>query len=273
MTGQLQIDNVDVYTQYGVYVERGGWNGLMSFPAMKEPESNDWQEYNGLEVDLDAPVLNTREFQMTLATSSSGGRAGFLAALGGSAAYHNVTVFGRTLKLRLTQEPSLRYADALTKFSVKLADDFPMTIAGHTYTAPNGSALIETGYTLGGLGNPASRLLSAYGISVLSGGQAEVDKKPAVKPNLLVNIGSQAGASYDDSTVRYKSKDVRLTCLMRATGMTQLWRNYDALLYDLIRPNARSLNGNQCYYKSMSVSEFYPDGNPWMKFSLNLCFI
>ena len=267
MTGQLLIDNVDAYTSYGVHVERGGWNGLLSFPPLKEPEKNDWHEYDGLEVDLSSPVLNTREFQMQLATSKTGGRSGFLSALGGSSAYHNLTAFGRTFKVRLTQEPSVSPAGNLVKFTVKLADDFPMTIDGTTYQSPNGSVAVGSSYTLD------SRSLSEYGVSVLSGSQAELDKMPAVKPNQLVNIGSQAGAFYDDSTVRYSSKDVRISCLMRASSMSQLWRNHDALLYDLIRPNARSLNGHQCYYKSMSVSEFFSEGNPWMRFALTLCFI
>ena len=269
----MTLDGNDIFTTYGVCVVNGGLNGLLSFPALKTPASNDWQEYDGLEVDLENPVLNTRDIQLSFSASSENGYNAFLAALGGSTAYHTIVVLGRSFTLRYVQQQSLTQGESLFNFALRFADDFPMKRSTHTYVAPNGSVLIDSGYTLGGLGSPASRLLSAYGVSVLSGSYTELMKNPAAKQNLLRNILSQSGAIYDNSQVRYKSRDVKLTCLMRAAGATQLWRNYDALLYDLIRPNARTLNGHSCYYKQMAVSEFYPDGKPWMKFTLTLCFI
>lgn len=65
---------------------------------------------------------------------------------------------------------------------------------------------------------------------------------------------------------------------MRAETLDELWRNYDALLYDLIRPDERLLEVNDleqtfpCHYKSASVSEFYPDGKIWLQFVLTLTF-
>jgi len=37
-----------------------------------------------------------------------------------------------------------------------------------------------------------------------------------------------------DKNVRYKTKEVKLTCLMRANNLEELWRNWDALLYNLV---------------------------------------
>ncbi len=274
MIGDFAIDSVNAYGYYGVYVERGGWNGLMSFPSLKEPEKNDWHEYNGLEVDLDKPVLNSREFQMSLVAQTKSGFDAFTNALGGANSIHTLSCFGRSFQVRLTNQPSLSLSRGLARFQVKFADDNPLDLSTADYTAPSSS--VFTGgdiYTLGGLGSPSSRRLSAYGITVLSGSNAEVSKKAEVKKNLLVNIATQSGASYDNSTVRYQAKDVRLSCLMRAATMAELWRNSDALLYDLVRPNARTMNGHSCYYKSMAVSEFFPEDRPWMKFALTLCFI
>lgn len=76
----------------------------------------------------------------------------------------------------------------------------------------------------------------------------------------------------------YKSKDVKLYCLMRAETLDGLWRNYDALLYDLIRPDERLLWVNEleqdfpCHYKSCTVQEFDPEGRPWLKFTLTVTF-
>lgn len=269
MTGQLLIDGVDAYTSYGVHIERNGWNGLLSFPSLKEPEKNDWQEYDGLEVDLSAPKLNSREFSLTLASDNAGGLSAFKTAIGG---VHEYTCLGRTFKLRLVGQPSLTYAQGLRKFQVKFADDEPLDLSTATYTAPT-AGTGSSDYYIGGLGNPATRTFANYGVRILSGSQAEIERFPEVKRNLLVNIPSQSGAEYDeDGAVHYQAKDVRLSCLMRAASLTAFWRNYDALLYDLVRPNLRTLNGLQCYYKSMNVSEFFSD-TPWMKFSLTLCMV
>ena len=80
------------------------------------------------------------------------------------------------------------------------------------------------------------------------------------------------------SRLTYKSKDVKLKCLMRAETLDGLWRNYDALLYDLTQPEERMLTVNElkqdfpCYYKSCQVSDFYPNGKIWLAFTLTLTF-
>ena len=65
---------------------------------------------------------------------------------------------------------------------------------------------------------------------------------------------------------------------MRAESLTELWRNYDALLHDLIQPEERLLSVREleqdfpCYYKSCQVSDFFPDGKIWLEFTLTLTF-
>ena len=67
MINRLFIDGNDAYLQYGVYVTSGGFNELVAFPPLKSVDSNDWQEEDGEEADLSAPVLNTREIQVKFA--------------------------------------------------------------------------------------------------------------------------------------------------------------------------------------------------------------
>ena len=67
MINRLFIDGNDAYLQYGVYVTSGGFNELVAFPPLKSVDSNDWQEEDGVEADLSAPVLNTREIQVKFA--------------------------------------------------------------------------------------------------------------------------------------------------------------------------------------------------------------
>ena len=52
MIGCYYIDGVDIYTQYGVSVTEGGYEGLFSYPALKIPDSNDWSEEDGLGVSI-----------------------------------------------------------------------------------------------------------------------------------------------------------------------------------------------------------------------------
>ena len=44
MKGQLLIDGIEAYTSLGICVTKGSYNNLVAFPAMKEPDKNDWPE-------------------------------------------------------------------------------------------------------------------------------------------------------------------------------------------------------------------------------------
>lgn len=52
MKNNLYIDGTDAFTRFGVFIAEGGHNEVVAFPALKAPEvSNDWAEYDGIEVD------------------------------------------------------------------------------------------------------------------------------------------------------------------------------------------------------------------------------
>lgn len=271
MTDDLYIDGRNACETWGVYVTDGGYKELAGFPPLKEPEKNDWWEDDGEEADLSAPRLDTRE--VTLKTACCGGDMdGFLAFLN-KGAYHTVTskALGRSWNLRYTKQASLEYCGGLYVLALKFAEDDPL--AGYVYAAPSGASPGSTGFSLDG------KDLADYGVHILSGSLASVLAVPEVKSNLLRNIKSLQGAQYDGKKVRYKSKEIRLSCLMRAADMAELWRNRDALLYDLTRPGARTLGVDalgrafECHYSKSTVEEFLADGRPWLKFSLNLTAI
>ena len=271
MEGRLTIDGNDAFAQWGVYTVQGGWNDLMAFPPLKAVNSNDWQEEDGIEADLSAPRLNTMECSVKLAYCKGADRVADLIALLSKGAYHDFSIksLDRECTLRMTQVTAMT-ADGgdFGTVSVKLADDFPLD--GYKYVKPESGIPTAEDYFLDGVP------LSDYGVRVLQGGLAELLKPPAVKLNLLRNLPHLAGAEYDGGRVTFKSKDIKLPCLMRAESMTEMWRNRDALLYDLVRPGERILAvdalGQEfpCHYKQCSVSEFFPDGRPWLRFSLTL---
>ena len=272
MAGRLYIDGNDAYASYGVYVVHGGWNELIAYPPLKNVNSNDWQEEDGIEADLSAPVLNTREVQLKIAISGLFSRFFALIELLSDGAYHTFEspYIQRTYRLRLTQQPNMSAAKVLGTATLKFADDFPLS--GYTYAAPASTVIASDDYAFDGT------KFTDYGVRILKGTLDEVMKIPNVKANLLRNIGTQSGALYDGKRVTYKSKDVKIQCLMRAETLTELWRNYDALLLDLIRPDERSLWVNDLeqefpfHYKSCQVTEFYPKDKIWLQFVLTVTF-
>ena len=272
MINRLFIDGNDAYLQYGAYVVSGGWNELVAYPPLKSVESNDWQEEDGVEADLSEPVLNTREVSVKFAFGGLFSRFCLFIELLSDGAYHDFdcAYIGRKYRLRMTQQPNLDIAKALGTATIKFADDFPMQ--GYEYRVPSSGMPVCDDYLIDNA--PTTN----YGLRVLQGTMSEIMRPAAVKQNLLRNIKTLSGAIYDGKAVTFKAKDVKLKCLMRAETLDGLWRNYDALLYDLIQPEERLLTVREleqdfpCYYKSCQVSDFYPDGRIWLAFTLTLTF-
>lgn len=271
-TGCLYVDGFDVYREFGLYVTDGGWNELVAYPPLKPVKTNDWQEEDGVEADLSAPVLNTREVNIKFAVTVLSGMFDFLDILS-DGAYHTFSCdeIKRVYRLRLTQQPNMKAAKILGLATLKFADDFPLD--GYSYIAPESGMAYDGSYTVDGLP------FTNYGGRIIKGTYDEIVKSAGVKPNLLRNISVLPGASYDgNGSVTYKSKDVKLQCLLRAESLDNLWRNYDALLYDLVRPGERLLGVDVLkqefpfYYKSCQVTKFEPTGRIWLQFSLTLTF-
>lgn len=272
MTGRLIIDGKDAYSEWGVVVIDQGYNGLVAMPPLKTYDTNDWQEEDGIEADLTAPVLNTQEATVQFAAVGLYSRlADFVNHLA-DGAYHtfNCKRIGRTYKLRMVQMPNLSYTQTLGVFAIKFADDYPLR--NYTYQAPNSSIAEVRDYTLD------DAPFTKYGCRICAGSLVEVKRSADVKTNLLRNITRKAGAIYDGAKVTFKSKDVKLVVHARAATLAVLWRNYDALLYDLIRSGERTLyvaaleQAFPCVYKSCSVKAFYPE-DVWLDFELTLTFV
>lgn len=272
MTGRLYIDGHDAYLQWGVFVVSGGWNEAISYPPLKTPEVNDWQEEDGVEADLTDPKLDTKEVSIRFAYSGVYKRCLTFIDTLSDGAYHefNCASIGRRFRLRMTQMPNLDMVKNLGFITIKFNNDFPLD--GYTYRTPQSRIMRAEDYLIDGIP------FTDYGCRILQGSLAEILKAPAVKQNLLRNLSTQEGAEYDGHRVTFKTKDVKLNCLMRADTLDELWRNYDALLYDLIRPEERMLEVSEleqifpCYYKSASVTDFYPEDRIWLAFTLTLVF-
>lgn len=270
MTGRLYINGNDAYTKWGVYVEKDGYNELIAMPPLKTPTSNDWHEQNGLEVDLKSPKLDTHNLSIKFIGTTDGNKhKAFISHLVTGGAYNsfNCKSIGRKYNLRYVSVGSMSYYGNMVKMSVKFADDYPLNNYSR-YTSPSSSLTTDNRWKLDNIA------LTQYGCRILKGTLAELERPHDAKQNLLRNIKTTDGVIYDGNTVTMKSRDVKLQCLMTADTLTELWRNYDALLYDLKRGDWRTLyaHGNEykCYYKSCSVSKFYPTDKIWLQFAITI---
>ena len=283
MKGDLIINGVDVYDVYGVYIINGGYDDLMAYPSTKKVSYNDWHEYDGIEPDLERISLEAKQSTINLGCNMSYNRLlaffTFLETRAESEYYF--AEIGLTKKLRLVGYSNVEYNE-IGRCSLVVSEDIPMN--GYTYLEPINSKVILTDYTLDGVD------LGRYGISVLYGTIESMQTRGKVKQNLLRNISILNGVIYDSNAKVTKSnREISLSCQITASNYATLYRNYNALLYDLVRsiPNAdvtrqalrtltsADIGGSvECYYKGASVQMFdVSDTCPSIAFTLQFVAI
>lgn len=285
--GTLTIDGEDIFTKYGVVVSDGGLASLVRWPSLKEVESNDWFEEDGLEADLSAPRLASRDVEIQLSLVRGNDILGLLAMLG-SKTFHEVYSpdLDMTFRLRYVSCGSVSTVNGdVGTASVTMADDFPLWNFTRSGLASTSVPACEI--TIDG------RDLSAYGVRVLQGTvdsfrQAAESKTPltrdiATRDGLITDgvtgggLTVEKGRSYDNPAMRKRSRSVTVKCLMSRMTAAAFAKNWRALLYDLTRPEGRTVTvaalerSFRCYYSSCSVERFYSaTGGLWCEFSVNL---
>ena len=268
-TGTLYIDGNDAYRQFGVSVVKGGYDDIIAMPPLKKPQTNDWQEEDGIEADLTEPVLDAREISVKFAIAGMFNRYEEFVALLADGAYHifNFAEIQRKYKLRLVSCPTKDDVRRLGVITLKLADDFPMF--EYEYSEPETNIRPKDDYYIDNVD------VAEYGVRILEGTRKEITAIPEVKKNLEIESDYTAGKTYDPNIVTFKSMDAKINCLIHAENLEQLWRNYDALLYNLIQPEERELYSKELehtfffYYKSCKVTSFSPKDS-WLQFTLTL---
>jgi hypothetical protein len=176
----------------------------------------------------------------------------------------------RSYKLRVSAQPDLTVSGGYRVFSLRFEDDFPLS-ESYSYSPPYSTYVLPNfGILLDG------RNIRDYGMGILGDYRSEIYRAPEVKGNLRQSVDDRHGAVYDGGQVKYKSKEVGLNMLMAAGSLDEFWNNYDAFLYDLIRPGLRNLTVTdvfKCYYKSSSSTSFNVSGTGvFYRFTLSLIF-
>lgn len=274
MVGNLFIDGKDALLVYGVFVEYGGYKSLIQMPSFKKISTTEWHEYDGEEIDLTEPVLDSKTFSMQFCIINID-YAEILFDELATGAYHifEFRDIGKSYKLRLTQNGSFSSFIKLGKLTLSFADDFPVVPSGEPYQLGK-SEIRQFGYKLDGID------FSQFGSYILKGSDDAIRKAPNVRSNLSVDSTSLPGLIYDDEYVTFKSKDVALNLLINTDSIDEFWKRWNSLFAIVLKPEARSFyfsaldHEYECYYKSNSVRKFeiMRNGHVWCEFNLTLIF-
>lgn len=272
---RLLFGDTDVWDNSYVCTAFGGFNELIAFPPLKTPPANDWYEERGFDPDLSDPVLDTREVTLRLSATDQTDYNSIIGTLGASPVIDvRAPSIGRSWSLRFIAPTGGAHSST---FGLKFAEDTPMR--GYTYQPP--AAEKEREWILSTsqrddfvITESPKRSFADYGARVLGDVVGEMDRRNEVKTGLLRKFATKPGAFYDKAALfNEKGGDRSVQLLMRADTLAELWRNYDALLFDLIRPGARRYKEAPFYYSSCRVDHFIPDEpRPWLQFTLTLTF-
>lgn len=272
MSGFL-IDGNDAFTAYGVRLLEGSLASVVAMPPLKQSSilTTAWHEADGIDADLSQPRLDTRQVSLLLATDGTRAMFDSLIQAITDGAYHtySFTDIGRTLSLRLTGLDDYEQGGRLGFVTLRLADDNPL--GGYTYTQPSSTSGGSEDYSLDG------RPLSDYGVRLLGGTLDTISAHGSPRANLSRSLSVQGGTSYDGEAVHFDARSAKIPCLLRAKSTTELWKNWDALAFDLSRAGKRTLTveGENAvqhfYYVACDVDEFVPDTTDyWLRFSLTI---
>lgn len=268
------INNVDIYAEYGVWITKGGYNNLISFPDLRDPEKNDWPEEDGIEVDLETPTLKEKEVTISFLASNPTIDVSMFIDFMCQPGYKVFVIpsLQHSWALRLSKHQSNTTYTGATSFSLNFIDDFPTRSDYYPIPAGGGTHLLGSPFALDGI------RLERYGILVTKA-HDEIIKTPTVKQNLTRSNSLMDGQKYDVETLHLNSKEVTLKCCLIASSVERFWECYDAFFNDLIKPGERSLYYDRtlgeypCYYKKTSGWKIWSlIGKVVVEFSLTLVF-
>lgn len=263
----MKINNINIQTLHAKLVE-GSLASLLSYPALKSLNKNDWAEESGSEYDLSAPQLSAKEITLQLLLPES--LYPNLVTLLSVRAYANYTFdfINLTYRLRLVGLNKTQVIGGYVTADIRLSDDFPLQ--GYIYQAPTLTAHNVEAYI-------DSKNLTQYGITLLEGTQQELITAGNAKTPYTAQNSTMSGLIAADVPIYFQERTATLKCFMYLP-ITDFLKGYFALLYDLVRPDERTLSyqgkSYKCIYKDGKITELYID-DPliWVKFDLQLTII
>lgn len=269
MDSELYIDDRSVLEAYGLRLGNGSIASFIEWAPLKEVYYNDWHEEDGIEPDLSSPVLNRHHCTLRFVGTTSDDNVNAFIAMLSDYAHHSFSMRNSVFKqtLRLEKCVSVDYIDDLWKIEMRFAKDYPEELLSRN---PLEIMSPDDRYVIDGV------LMSNLGAIVLEGVNNELLRIGDVKENLLQSFDGVNGAKYDPVRVRFRERNVRIPCLIRASTIIKLRDNYCGLLTRLIQPGAHTFIATDLgcqysfYYKSCKVRRAFLDTKPWIELDITI---
>lgn len=273
MKDNCYIDGISTYKQYGVWITRGGYNGILTFPEMETPEKNNWKDEDGIEVDLSSPALRPRQISISFLAERQTNIAEFVLFLSqpGYRTLH-VPSLNREWEIRLLEHGANTVYPHDCSFTLIFMEDKFVKTESSLPTNGIGIRVPYSTYAIDG------KYLHEYGITVQKS-KSEFFKMPAIKQNLTQSFFGVDGQEYDAGVVFFSEKEVTFNCSIFAQDIDLFWLQYNTFFNSLIEPGERTFYADSteqeypCYYKKCSNFKLISlTGRVAASFSLTLVF-
>lgn len=255
MNERVYINGIPL-SDFGVVLGKDSYKSLLQWSPLKAVKTNDWAEYDYIELDLDNPTLDKRTVTLNFHAQGVEGYETFMEYLQNHS-YNSFSFpeLGITLNLRVDGNTLQTVNRKWQSFNIAFIDDLPYS--------PN-TEVTDCSY-YGGSGYVVdSTKLSTYGVYILKDTLKSIRAVGKVKQRLLINENSQNGAVYDyTGQVNTASSDFQVKCLIRALNAKTCVRNYYALLRFLTKRGLRKITVQStlevlgCYYKSATCENVH----------------
>lgn len=264
MKGSCIIDGFDI-DDLGGFILRGGDYDFLSFPERRDPLSENWFEYDGVDVDLSEIFFKekslTVKFHIKGETSDE-----FIYRLNNfykrvSAPGYRILYsreFDRTFRLRFVSCPEYTHRGGLFKpgtkrgtLSVSFSMDDPLQLfTDRSILIPTIEGRIPSQVSINGYD------LSRFGI-VVTQCYNSVLKLSAAKQPLTRSFERMTGLLVSEpEQATFEAKQITIECIMLADNRAEFYHNYTALFNNLTLTQAIEVStlwaDNECFYTSMS---------------------
>lgn len=262
------INGINIKNKYSAILLDGSLNDVLEYPKLKKPETNDWAEEDGLEVDLVSPVLDKKNINISFLINELEIEEFVEFLLSTTYKDYYFTELGVSVNLRFLEIKGIHKEQEKFRIDIKLVDDKPLN--GYSYEDPKLEA-VSANLEMDGMD------LSKYGISVLEGSENNLEEIVKAKKKLLITSKYISGVEVSEEVSKKQAKKAKLNLFIKQNKADFL-KGYKSFLYDLVKPDERTLlfNGKtyKAYYSDSKIKDLIiENGFVWCNFIVSIIVI
>lgn len=294
MDTTLYIDEYDALEQWGARLLESSLPSLIAYAPAKAYDMTDWPEEDGVEIDLDKPLLDTRTVTLNFSFSGPNANPQDLIDYLHSDTYNTFSLPGlgleytlrfkqgnapvevsRLTRLRLNGVAVYKKSTPMTKLTLTMQDDAPQT----TYPGLHVKPTFDIPVSPGAQWMLDDSTFGSLGARVLEGARESLNTPAPQKDGLTIRQADAHGVRWwPDSNPARKKYEASVPLLMTAQSYTVLLWLYYQLLRMLVQPGIHTITPPdkgivwEVAYSKCTVNQFYghEDGKWWLKMTLKL---